>query len=379
MHTIRVLHLSQTDIRYDSRILKELKSIAKMADYNACGIGIASDKVINNFEHEQNFTLITLHLISDVLKIFPRPIRYALTMTEMTVRFLLKSINQRPNIIHCHDTMALPAGVLVKLITGSKLVYDAHELESNKNAQTKILSRATLFIEKKCWPYVDHFISVSDSIIEWYNINIGFKNNTLILNSPIIQISELKRSKYFHQLYGIETTKLVFIYLGILGTGRGIELILDTFCDGNIESHVVFVGYGELEGKIRDISKLQSNIHLHKAVPHEEVVTLAKSADVGLCLIENVSLSDYYSLPNKLFEYAFAGLPILTSDFPDISKLVNKYNLGLVCTLNLSSVANTIKKIETKPLGRLNSDITELGWQYQAEKLINAYSILLSN
>jgi len=378
MHTIRVLHLSPTDIRYDSRILKELKSIAKMTDYSVCGIGIASDKATNIFEKEQNFTVITIHLFSSVLKMFPRPIRYAFTMAEMTVRLIWKSLSQRPDIIHCHDTMALPAGILVKLITGAKILYDAHELESNKNGQTRILSKATLAIEKKCWPYVDHLISVSDSILEWYNINLGVKTNTLILNSPIIRSSELKHSKYFHKLYGIETTKLVFVYLGILGNGRGIELILDAFCEEKIESHVVFVGYGELEKTIRDKAKVQSNIHLHEAVPHEDVVSIVKSADVGLCLIENVSLSDYYSLPNKLFEYAFAGLPILTSDFPDLSKLVHRYNLGKVCSLNLRALICIIKEMELYPLERLSADLTELGWQRQAEKLVSAYRIILN-
>ena len=38
----------------------------------------------------------------------------------------------------------------------------------------------------------------------------------------------------------------------------------------------------------------------------KKLTNLIKEADVGLCLVENVSLSDYYCLPNKLFEYAFA-------------------------------------------------------------------------
>ena len=47
-----------------------------------------------------------------------------------------------------------------------------------------------------------------------------------------------------------------------------------------------------------------------------------------MCLIQNVSLSDYYCLPNKLFEYCFAEIPVLASNFPDISQTVEKYDLS---------------------------------------------------
>ena len=80
--------------------------------------------------------------------------------------------------------------------------------------------------------------------------------------------------------------------------------------------------------------KKNSNIHLHKKVPHNQVVNLIKSADVGICIIENVSLSDYYCLPNKLFEYSFAGLRVIGSDFPEISNYILSNKLGEVCKIN---------------------------------------------
>jgi glycosyltransferase involved in cell wall biosynthesis len=377
MNTIRVLHLSPTDIRYDSRILKELKSIAKMTDYNVCGIGIASDKAAKIYKQEQNFTVITLHLVTGALKIFPRPILYALTMTEMTVRLILNSIRHHPNIVHCHDTMTLPAGVFVKFITGAKLVYDAHELESNKNGQTKILSKATFLIEKRCWPKIDHLITVSNSIISWYEKNIGVKSNSLILNSPMINRVDSVPNKYFHKLYNIPLNKFVFAYLGILGHGRGIDYILETFCSENIESHIVFIGYGELEKKIREISLQRNNIHLHASVPHEDVVSVVKNADIGLCLIENVSLSDYYCLPNKLFEYTFAGIPVLASNFPDIREIVEEYELGKCCDFDHLSIAHAIVGLENNMPKRITTDLTKLGWQAQAEKLVGVYKRLI--
>jgi glycosyltransferase involved in cell wall biosynthesis len=376
---MNILHLTHTDTRFDNRILKEIGALSDTKLYNILCIGVASDERAAMSKSIPDAKIRTLSLITKMPKWVPRPIRHTLMFTELYLRFTVLGIRHKPKIIHCHDTMVLAIGVIIKIISKSKLIYDAHELESNKNGQSKILAKATLYIEKACWSYVDHLISVSDSIIEWYNNNLGAKKSTLILNSPLIKSSEVKKGNYFHDLYDIEPSKSVFIYLGILGRGRGIDLILEAFCDENIESHIVFVGYGEFEKKIFDIAQIENNIHLHEAVPHEDVVSLVASADVGLCLIENVSLSDYYCLPNKLFEYAFAGLPILTSDFPDITKMVHKYNLGKVCSVSSKSILSTIKEIEMKPLDRPSSDLTELGWHKQVERLIHSYDMNLNN
>lgn len=376
---MNILHLTHTDTRFDNRILKEIGALSDTKLYNILCIGVASVERAAMSNSIPDAKILTLSLITKMPKWVPRPIRHTLMLTELYLRFTVLGIRHKAKIVHCHDTMVLGIGVIIKLISKSKLIYDAHELESNKNGQSKILSKATLYIEKACWSYVDHLISVSDSIIEWYNDNLGAKKSTLILNSPLIKSSEVKKGNYFHHLYDIKPSKLVFIYLGILGRGRGIDLILEAFCDEKIESHIVFVGYGEFEKKIFDIAQIENNIHLHEAVPHEDVVSLVASADVGLCLIENVSLSDYYCLPNKLFEYAFAGLPILTSDFPDITKMVHRYNLGKVCSVSSKSILSTIKEIEMKPLDRPSSDLTELGWHKQAERLIHSYGMNLNN
>ena len=371
-----ILHLTHTDPRSDNRILKELEALAGIDTHDVTCIGFNSELGPSNTNKKLKAQLIILRSNSNIPKWIPWPIKPTLKLIEFYIRLSKAAIKFKPTVVHCHDTLVLPIGVLVKCISKAKLIYDAHELESNKNGQTKALSKATLFVEKIAWKKIDHLISVSDSIIDWYLKNLGTKPNTLILNSPFINNIDSESNKYFHRLYNITPDKLVFVYLGILGYGRGIDYILDVFSRKNIKSHVVFIGYGELESKIKDVSKTNTNIHYHKAVAHEEVVSLVKNADVGLCLIENVSLSDFYCLPNKLFEYTFAGLPVLASNFPDIKNIVIKYNLGRVCDINSKSINEAVSEIEVTHLSNINSDLTELGWPSQAKKLLNTYSVL---
>jgi glycosyltransferase involved in cell wall biosynthesis len=290
----------------------------------------------------------------------------------------VKAIKTRPKIIHCHDTLVLPLGILLKLITNSRLIYDAHELESDRNGLTSMLSKATLMAEKILWPFVDYLIIVSPSIQNWYQKNIGKKPSEVILNSPVLHFSEEGSRKYdknyLRQKYGIASNEMIFIYVGIFGKGRGIESLLDVFSKRQ-GAHVVFMGFGEFTELIKKHAIHYSNIHFHAPVPHEDVVDVVRSADVGLCMIGNVSLSDYYCLPNKLFEYCFGGVPVIASDFPDIVDVVNKFKLGVCCRQDKESIRNAVELFISNKIN-MHIDIKtleELGWEAQKAKLFNVY------
>jgi glycosyltransferase involved in cell wall biosynthesis len=269
------------------------------------------------------------------------------------------------------------------MLTGCKLVYDAHELESSKNGQTRAFSKGILFVERFCWRWVDLLVSVSDSILDWYRDHLGPKESILVLNSPEIDARTDAGSgaggsgRYFHVSYAIPGDKLVFVYLGILGAGRGIEIALDAFASSSLDAHLVLVGYGDLSAHIQSYCDRHENIHLHKPVPHDQVVALVAAADVGLCLVENVSLSDYYCLPNKLFEYCFAGLHILGSDFPEIRKVIDEYSLGTCCALEPSKVREAIQFLIDHRPTRTATDFSALSWEAQAERLLHGYRKLL--
>jgi glycosyltransferase involved in cell wall biosynthesis len=374
----KVVHISNTDLFEDSRIQKEIFALKNLPKVNITVFGVPN--YVKKINPDLNFAdYIELSLKSKVLFFLPRFIRYFFELIEFTFRVTVKCIKIKPDVVHCHDTFALPSGWLIKKLFSSKLIYDAHELESNKNGQNVILSKATLYIEKLCWQKIDVLITVSDKIRTWYDQNLGLKKGIVILNSPIIKNDNLfnqdvnLKSKYFHSLYKLDSNDIVFIYLGYLSKGRGIEICLNTFSKIQKKCHVVFVGSGELETLIAKYSNLHSNIHLHQPVNHENVVSLVKSADWGLCLLENASLSDYYSLPNKIFEYSFADLKIIASNFPEIDKLVNEFSLGYTCEPNFESLLDIVSFISNNNPKFANKDISDLSWDNQALKLNSMY------
>jgi len=380
---MNILHLSQTDIKSDSRILKEMHTIShSFPQYQLHGIGVNLNEKTQQTDNSTNLHIKAITLNSKKLTFVPKILIHVFSVLEIMFKMFFQAKKLKPQIIHCHDTPVLPVGVLLKLFTSAEIIYDAHELESDRNGISKLAGKLTLFTEKLLWRWVDALIVVSPSIEKWYLDKIGDKFSKVILNSPILEKNDSTYdSAYLRKKFNIPTSSKIFLYIGILGKGRGIDLMADVFKKNDINSHLVFLGYGEMSDELRKLSKKYSNIHLHDAVAHEKVVSVAKSADVGMCLIQNVSLSDYYCLPNKMFEYCFSGVPILASNFPDISQAVDKYQLGKYCNLNIESVFIAVKEIENKnDLSKIDTNqLYDLSWKAQEEKLILLYRYLIEN
>lgn len=365
---MKILHVTHTDVTNDNRIHKQIKFLASHNHFFVSSIFIKSEKY--NYENEvtgvKNFSrkfILSRH------KWIPRVFRHVFNIFEITFFIILKGFKIKPNVIHAHDTLVLPAATLLAVICKSKLIYDAHELESKRNGQNVLMSYGSLFIEKICWKRINKFITVSDSILRWYFKEFSTKDFEVIINSPINQY--YKKNNYLREKFKINQNSNVFIYIGYLSNGRGINNILDAFSKTDDKNHIVFLGEGELEEKIKTYCNLNKNIHHHAPVQYDSVINIASSADVGICLIDNTCLSYYFALPNKLFEYIFSGIKVIGSDFPEIKKIITKCNAGVTCENNDISLLEAINKIDLK---EETINLESLNWKSQEKKLLSLYT-----
>lgn len=371
------VHLTHTDIQSDSRILKEMEALAA-AGFVVSGLGVTLEEGSQRSDMDFDADIGAIRLRSREWRFLPRTLRHVASLFELAVKMLPAAIRQQPDVVHCHDTLVLPLGVIVKWVTGAQLVYDAHELESDRNGLTRLQSRLTLWTEKLLWRFVDGLIVVSPSIQTWYQTTIGPKRSAVILNSPVYEEGGAYDSGYLRTKFSIPPDRLVFIYVGILGPGRGLDLITEAFTHQDVTAHVVFLGYGDWAGKLKKLAQVHANLHVHDAVSHAQVVPVVRSADHGLCLVQNVSLSDYYCLPNKLFEYCFAGVPVLASDFPDIRAVLEQYGIGTCCALDASSLRQAVLSLERTDQTPHFRDLSPLSWQTQEQKLKDLYHQLFA-
>lgn len=374
-----ILHLSHTDIRCDARILKELDTLRTLRAVRVEAIGVDHDEGAAAASQPAEVRIDALALRTRGWRRLHGALRHALNLLELGMRMVPRAVSRKPAVVHCHDALVLPIGALIKILTGCALVYDAHELESRKNGQSRFLSRATLAMERACWHLVDVLVSVSPAILAWYAEHLGPRTSVLVLNAPMCPAGVVRsaaRPRTFHERFGIAPERKVFVYLGLLAHGRGIPLLLDAFGRADSPSDIVFVGYRDVVG-VAEAARRLPHVHLHPPVPHDEVVSLVRAADFGVCLVEDVSLSDRLCLPNKLFEYVFAGLPVLASDLPEIRRVVDRHGLGVWCAPDPGSVAHAVERLRSSSWSIDVAALGELGWQTQAERLREAYRSIL--
>ena len=378
----RILFISSSDISVDSRILKQIK-VAESIGFKYLAIGI---KEFGRIESTVNDNIILIDPYFRITKkqthnklkrILVSIIRTLFMSTEVLLKITIKSLIFKPKIIHCSDYPFLPIAILLKSLTGAKVIYDIHELESETTGISKFNQVYVLMIEKLSWRFIDTVFYVSESIRKWYTENIGKINSEIVLNSPELNVSEIK-TNYLKEYFHLDNDSIVFIYLGLLSRDRGIEMALEVF-KSNPKYVIVFMGHGEKEEEIRKYSSKYANIFLHPAVSSDLVVPITSSANFGYCVLENTSLSVYFSLPNKLFEYVFSGLPVLASNFPDISDKVNNYNLGLVVDFNKDAIISGIEELinsDSKKSSQKNN-IDALTWDYQKYKITKILTQLI--
>ena len=304
--------------------------------------------------------------------------------------FLLSRNLTQIDCVHCNDLEPLPFCVLLKALSFGrlKIIYDAHELETEKNATTGIRRLISGLLESFLIKRIDAIMTVSPSIAKWYKERYDLKRVEVVLNCPKLW-SVSKRNTLRREL-GIEEGLKVVLYQGGFMPGRHLEDLLDAFrIDDRGDRALVFLGRAtdsprarSIEREIKTAADTLRNVYHLPSVPPDLLPEYTSSADVGISLIEDSCLSYRYCLPNKLFEFAMAGLPIIVSDLPEMRRMIEEYDCGEVCSSpQPASILRSIDFVLEGDMVRtgLNarSMAEEHSWERQEHKLLTIYDDLI--
>ena len=156
---------------------------------------------------------------------------------------------------------------------------------------------------------------------------------------------------------------------------------LDVFKNFNENDPVIiFMGYGKLEGVIKKHQAKGSNIFYQNTVPPEVILDYSSSADIGVCCLEGDSTeSKRLALPNKLFEYMMARLPVIVSNGPEMVSVIKGHKAGFILAKNTTADAiKLIKEIQNIDLTVFNKNLSKasllFNWENQSIVLKELYN-----
>lgn len=373
----KITSIVLNNFKNDSRVLKENISLQK-AGYEVQVVAL-HEEPLKEHEEVQN---IPVHRVK--LKSRGWSKHKAIQLLKY-FEFIYKIVKQykKSDIFHCNDLNSLPIGVIIKKFFNrdAKIVYDAHEYEINDvpNQSQKSI-KIKYFIEKFFIKYADKVITVSNAIADEYVKLYSIEKPALVLNTP--PYKKIEKKDIFRETLGIKEEQTIFLYQGGLSKGRGIEILLEAFKSIDDENAViVFMGYGPLESLIQSTSKEYKNIYFHQAVSPEVLLDYTSSADFGISTIEDTCLSYRYCLPNKMFEYLMAEIPVIVSNLYEMKRLVEANKIGTVAKENTpNGLKVAIEEAVMLDKEELKTNIQKLktiyNWEEQEKVLLKLYKDL---
>ena len=379
----KIVHIVLNTFVQDSRVMRECKSLTENG-YDVTVIAYWM-KGLKEEEFQDGYTIKRLQLKTKswtnnfIVQVF----KYL----EFLIKALLIIRNIKPEICHGHDPNGLFVAYFAKLFWSCKLIYDSHELWSgsiHSKGKKKNLYKIGRKIEKLIIKKTDAVITVNQSIADIIMQENEINSVNVLRNMPYKSINN---SKLIKDELGFPKCKFNLIYTGNVEKGRGVNAVIESFKSVRPDAGFIIMGRDssyrkKMKEKVNTLN-LGHRIKFINAITPHEVVNVCKLAEAGIAPIKNMCTSYYLSLPNKIFEYIQAGVPVLSSDFPEMKRIIDEYNIGLTFdvedTRNISKLINALfdnDKIYNIFCDNSKKAAESLNWNVEQSKLIDLYQQL---
>ena len=290
---------------------------------------------------------------------------------EYNLRLFLFLLFHKSDFLLSNDLDTLLANFIVSKIKNIRLIYDSHELFTDLPELQGRPIRKFIWscLESFCLRRINFSYTVSNSIANYYRVKYGVQMS-VICNFPITQN---------FQNVTTNNKKNIIIYQGAVNKDRGIELMIEAM--RYVDAQLYVVGDGDLLCEMQEYTaklKLKKKVFFKGKVDFENLFEITKNANLGLSFEDDTCLSYRYSLPNKIFDYINAEIPVLLSNLPEFRGVIDSYNVGQILdSRDALSVARQINTLLATPKKDWHNELSAAkkaySWISQEQKLLSFF------
>ncbi|MEA5563658.1 glycosyltransferase [Planktothrix agardhii] len=295
------------------------------------------------------------------------------------------------DFLHTHDMYGLPIGTKLRercKIGETGWIHDLHEyVEGCTNLPEG--TRAFLWQQEK-----DHIVKpdalttvspiLSTIISEKYKLHPP----SLVLNTPRLGDFDQFYPKSLRHALGIQNGIPLLVYNGGVKPPRGVQYAVNALpLLPNVHLALVTNSTGKFMDELLSIAKnngCEKRLHIHSFVPHYDVTSFIHDVTVGINPVTIYENSDL-ALPNKVFEYIHAGIPVVSTATTAMKDFVAKYNCGVTFPAkDIEGFADAVKRtLLHYPKGLLNAGqgsklAQQYCWEEQEKVILGLYEQMLA-
>lgn len=370
----RVVQVSLSPARNDSRVLR---TRAALADAGYASVLLAPGEGLAETPFDARRKLMLAALYGGLGRLGSRGALAAYWSVGAHRAAYAALLASRPDAVHAHDWDTLPIAARAARRLGVPFVYDAHEVATDMHPD-RFLWRLVFphvigAIERTLVPRASAWATVSPGIAALMTARHGLDPVRIAVVRNVPDRAPIGPP--------VRREGLLLHYHGILADGRGIEPALDALALLPPTTHLRLTGpwsrsgyEGAIRGRIAALG-LGKRVTIAPAVPVTALLAHAAQAEIGLCLLPLDRLQNIHALPNKVFEYAAAGLCGIVSPGPDMAGFVEGNGVGVTTAYDGASLAQAITELSPDRLAaiRAKARALDLFWDTERNVLLDLY------
>ncbi|GMQ81667.1 MAG: hypothetical protein BMS9Abin05_1102 [Rhodothermia bacterium] len=262
--------------------------------------------------------------------------------------FLKTATNIKARCYHASDLYVLPALARAARRCDAVYTFDSRELYAHVSSTERRpwVGWFWSLVESQYLPGATAVFTVSKQIAKHLEKEYRIHRPVLVQNVP--PKTAVVRSTKLADLAGLDASTPIILHMGSMRKARGCDLLIEAMECVN-GAHLVFLGCGPELENLQEQSQslgLETKVTFLDPVEPDSIIEYAAGASVGVSLLQDSCLNHRYALPNKLFDYLAAGVPVLSSDLPEIRSIVEGYNVGkTVDQKNPAKIAESLSQM----------------------------------